>query len=672
MTTAIKRRRGTTTQHSSFTGLEGELTVDTTKDTVVVHDGSTAGGFALLREDLSNNTNVVTLAGTQTLSNKTFSDNPVLSSGTANGVAYLNGSKVLTTGSALTFDGTNLSMVGTGNRALSITTNTSGNPSISLVAGGVSAGLIQYNRSNIALELSADGSTPFYSIDYTGIHKWFGPSNAEQMRLTSTGLGIGTSSPAVKLQVVGTAAFGDGTNGQLRLTSNASINYIDSLNNAASAWQRMDSRAIQFNWFTAASGAPATGMTLDSSGNLGLGVTPSAWGGGMKALQINKTSLAGLGNSGYLMNNAYFDGSSFKYIASDYANLYTQNNTLGQHAWYTAPSGTAGNAISFTQAMDLSNSGNYTTLNLGAAFGTDINFKVGSTTIAAIAGDSTAGSNGFLLFRTNGSERMRIDSSGNVGIGTSSPSSYGKLAIAGNATVISGAGFYLQNTDNSAFAHIKNGGGTSVGQMEFYTANVERMRIDSSGNLLVGTTSGSSKVTINTSGAAALSASGSTSADQAGIVYFINTSLSSGTGTRVLTIGQDYSGNAVVFDYQGAAKGTIVNNGSTVAYNTSSDYRLKENIQPMQNALGVVAQLNPVTYTWKADGSDGQGFIAHELQAVVPDCVTGEKDAVDAEGKPVYQGIDTSFLVATLTKAIQEQQEQINQLKAEVAALKGV
>jgi hypothetical protein len=83
-----------------------------------------------------------------------------------------------------------------------------------------------------------------------------------------------------------------------------------------------------------------------------------------------------------------------------------------------------------------------------------------------------------------------------------------------------------------------------------------------------------------------------------------------------------------------------------------------------------VAQLNPVTYNWKADGSDGQGFIAHELQAVVPDCVTGEKDAVDAEGKPVYQGIDTSFLVATLTKAIQEQQEQINQLKAEVAALK--
>jgi hypothetical protein len=74
----------------------------------------------------------------------------------------------------------------------------------------------------------------------------------------------------------------------------------------------------------------------------------------------------------------------------------------------------------------------------------------------------------------------------------------------------------------------------------------------------------------------------------------------------------------------------------------------------MTGALTKVAQLKPVTYTWKADGSDGQGFIAHELQAVVPDCVTGTKDAVDKDGKPQHQGVDTSFLVATLVAAIQE------------------
>ena len=69
--------------------------------------------------------------------------------------------------------------------------------------------------------------------------------------------------------------------------------------------------------------------------------------------------------------------------------------------------------------------------------------------------------------------------------------------------------------------------------------------------------------------------------------------------------------------------------------------------------------------------SQGEGFVAHELQAVVPDCVVGTKDAVDAEGNPIYQGIDTSFLVATLTAAIQELNAKVEAQAAEIAALKG-
>jgi len=79
--------------------------------------------------------------------------------------------------------------------------------------------------------------------------------------------------------------------------------------------------------------------------------------------------------------------------------------------------------------------------------------------------------------------------------------------------------------------------------------------------------------------------------------------------------------------------------------------------------------LKPCTYKWNADDSDGEGFIAHELAEVVPQCVTGEKDAVDADGNPQYQGIDTSFLVATLTAAIQEQNQLITQLTARISAL---
>jgi len=122
--------------------------------------------------------------------------------------------------------------------------------------------------------------------------------------------------------------------------------------------------------------------------------------------------------------------------------------------------------------------------------------------------------------------------------------------------------------------------------------------------------------------------------------------------------------------YNGATNtGYINTTGTNTLYTSISDYRLKENIAPMTGALATVAQLKPCTYTWKADGSDGQGFIAHELQAVVPDCVTGEKDAVDADGNPKYQGIDTSFLVATLTAAIQELKAELDTTKARLAAL---
>ena len=84
----------------------------------------------------------------------------------------------------------------------------------------------------------------------------------------------------------------------------------------------------------------------------------------------------------------------------------------------------------------------------------------------------------------------------------------------------------------------------------------------------------------------------------------------------------------------------------------------------MTGALAKVAALKPCTYKWKVDGSDGEGFIAHELAEVCPQAVTGEKDAVDSEGNPQYQGIDTSFLVATLTAAIQELKAEFDAYKA--------
>jgi len=123
-------------------------------------------------------------------------------------------------------------------------------------------------------------------------------------------------------------------------------------------------------------------------------------------------------------------------------------------------------------------------------------------------------------------------------------------------------------------------------------------------------------------------------------------------------------GGLVEFRSRGTAVGSVSVTASATAYNTSSDYRLKNTIAPMTGALAKVALLKPVTYKWNVDGSDGQGFIAHELAEVVPECVTGQKDAVDENGNPQYQGIDTSFLVATLTAAIQELKAEFDAYKA--------
>lgn len=254
-------------------------------------------------------------------------------------------------------------------------------------------------------------------------------------------------------------------------------------------------------------------------------------------------------------------------------------------------------------------------------------------------------------FRLAGTEYMRLAASGNLGIGTTSPSA--KLELQGNSTVASikyladGGSALLswKNSSGTTLWSIGGGIATSQDELAFVRQSTTVAKFDSSGNLLVGTTAaGGVGTTIYRA------ASGNSGAP--GAIHF------NGSSTATET--------CMSFQYNGTAVGSITRSTTATAYVTSSDYRLKENVAPMQNALDTVAQLNPVTYTWKADGSAGQGFIAHELQAVVPDCVTGEKDAVDEAGNPQYQGVDTSFLVATLVAALQELKAEVDSLRAQL------
>jgi hypothetical protein len=295
-----------------------------------------------------------------------------------------------------------------------------------------------------------------------------------------------------------------------------------------------------------------------------------------------------------------------------------------------------------------------------------------STTNLAYTGTLTGGTGVVNI----GSGQLVKDASGNVGIGTSSPgarldvtgasggqditvrapaSASATLDLAGNGNTVGSTSFTIRQ-DTSGQALLFNRANTS---MLFATNGTERMRIDSSGNLLVGTTSGAQKLVV-VSTASADAATVIRCANNGAGTYYANTS-----GTA------DYPAIAFLTSGGGTQVGSIVAGATTTSYVTSSDYRLKENVAPMTGALEKVAALKPVTYTWKADGSAGQGFIAHELQEVVPDCVTGTKDAVDKDGKPQYQGVDTSFLIATLTAALQEQQALIQDLTTRLTTLEG-
>jgi hypothetical protein len=245
------------------------------------------------------------------------------------------------------------------------------------------------------------------------------------------------------------------------------------------------------------------------------------------------------------------------------------------------------------------------------------------------------------------------DASGNVGIGTSSPGAKLDVGyVAGNVAL-------RVSRDASNRLDFYQGGGVSYvdsspvgGVLAFATAGTERARIDSSGNLLVGTTSAFTGV-------------------YTGIPSVQISRIGSAQGYVGIQTTVTTAGDLVQFVNPNGLVGHISVSGSATAYITSSDYRLKNTVAPMMGALGKVMLLKPCIYKWNVDGSDGQGFIAHELAEVVPECVVGEKDAVNEDGSIKAQGIDTSFLVATLTAAIQELKVIVDTQAARITALEG-
>jgi hypothetical protein len=270
---------------------------------------------------------------------------------------------------------------------------------------------------------------------------------------------------------------------------------------------------------------------------------------------------------------------------------------------------------------------------------------------------------GFNISTRTGGDRFTLDTSGNVGIGVT-PSAWfstRRAASIGGATSLSGyigspgtelwTNTYLNAAGNAIYVYSnyeasrfysaggafvwENAPNSGAGGAGTTATLTPRMTLDASGNLLVG------KVT---TAATALG----------GVAYIGRVDCSRDTGNAA-TFNHTTAGNLV---------GNIAITSTATTYNSASDYRLKEAVQPLSGGLARVSALKPSIYKWKVDGSSGEGFLAHELAEVVPAAVTGEKDAVDADGKPAYQGVDLSKVVPVLVAAIQELTARVQTLEA--------
>ena len=295
------------------------------------------------------------------------------------------------------------------------------------------------------------------------------------------------------------------------------------------------------------------------------------------------------------------------------------------------------------------------------------------------------------IAKINNAEKVRIDPDGRFLAGMSSAptagnSQYAKIAMQGNTGSATGGSVIslqrgasatsiagdlslgeIEFADNAGnpFARIIGisdaaaGAGDYPGRIVLATtadgasSPMERVRVDSKGNILIGTTN-------------------ITPANSNVVGTCINpavTEISRSAGVSLYLNRDTNDGNVAVFNRSGKPVGGISVTGAATAYNTSSDYRLKENVTAVTDGITRLQQLKPSRFNFKVDPSHTvDGFIAHEAQAVVPECVTGTKDEVDADGNPVYQGIDQSKIVPLLTAALQEAIAKIESLEARLTA----
>ena len=454
---------------------------------------------------------------------------------------------------------------------------------------------------------------------------------------------VGHTSGSAAFQVTNAGAAGL----EIQPTGFSSAPLIQSYNRSGSAYTQLTLDASTI--VHALSGT--TAMTLNSTG-LGIGDAPAS---GEKLTVLGSIYLK-TANKLKLDNASNNFGASIHNIgASAQAALAF---TLGATQAMTLDSTGLGIGVSPSSRLDVANTATPVIFSMTL---------VGAQRWQQII-DTTAG-NWTLRDQTGSIDALIVKAgSGNLGVGVT-PSAWGSgyksvqvneaggfagkndgLIVAQNC-YFNGTNWVNNRASTFSSRYDMNVAGNGVHAWYVYNASfgtvgntipfTQAMTLTAAGEFLVGTTS--------------------TSVASGGVVTY-------GSSAGQLAIGHATgtgSGNAYAgFQYAGTEIGSITQNGTTgVLYNIVSDYRLKESVVPLSGGLARVNALKPSVYNWKSDGSTGEGFLAHELAEVVPFAVSGEKDAVNADGTIKPQGIDMSRIVPILVAAIQELTAEVNALK---------
>jgi len=518
----------------------------------------------------------------------------------------------------------------TNNRAIQAVNSTTSGTNWGFQGGAFGVGA----SKNIGLQINVEGA----STNYAAL-------------LIGGNVGIGTQSPVSKFEVDGSIKVTGitsniGTDAGLSLSYDSGINYINT-------WASTPLITSTYN-YQAFHISGSEKMRIHTNGNVGIGRTAPNY----KLVVSNNNA------EGIEFGPGYVSGCNLWQNYNRTTSTYVKETHYGSEYHFMPAGGATGNVgintTSPSAPLTVQANGGGSAINIigrnnGIADESIISFYEydGTTRMAYMLADE-----GNLDFATGGSTvKMRIRSTGSL-VGTHE-SSAGIVTGLQLVNPINAAGtghgtsILLHCTDGDPNRGVKIASSSTSNyaidnDMLFYTSAgstlTERMRITSGGDFGFGTTSTSV---------------------QNGSIYFqeikaVNTYIKVGHKTGSAS-GADF----LACYYDGTQIGGVAQAGTTgVAFNTSSDYRLKENVVSMTGALDRVSQLKPSRFNFIADADKTvDGFLAHEVQEIVPEAITGEKDAVDEEGNPEYQGIDQSKLVPLLVGAIQE-------LKAEIEILK--